>query len=71
MVTAGESITVSFLVSHQAQSRVGAIISRVSQGSLRLNQAGGFSYTPTSNYNGEDSFSYRVSGGQGAQQWAL
>jgi serine protease AprX len=35
----------------------------VSHGTLALNTNGSFSYTPTSNYNGTDSFAYKVSDG--------
>lgn len=38
----------------------------VSHGTLSLNSNGGFTYTPTSNYTGQDSFTYRARDSQGA-----
>ncbi len=39
------------------------LVSGPSHGSLTLNPDGSFTYTPNSNFNGEDSFTYRVSDG--------
>ncbi len=39
------------------------LVSGPSHGSLKLNADGSFSYTPTANYNGADSFTYRVHDG--------
>ncbi len=41
-------------------------LTNVSHGSLALNSDGSFSYTPNSNFNGVDSFTYQVSDGNGA-----
>jgi large repetitive protein len=40
------------------------LVSGPSHGSLTLNANGSFSYTPTANYNGSDSFSYNAFDGQ-------
>ena len=40
-----------------------ALVSDVSNGSLTLNPNGSFTYTPTTNFNGADSFTYRASDG--------
>jgi VCBS repeat-containing protein len=40
-----------------------SLVSNVSHGSLILNANGTFTYTPTGNYNGPDSFTYRASDG--------
>jgi VCBS repeat-containing protein len=39
------------------------LVSNVSSGSLTLNNNGSFTYTPSPNYNGNDSFSYRANDG--------
>ena len=46
-------------------------VSGVSNGVLVLNANGSFSYTPTANFNGTDSFTYRVSDGQGGTDTAV
>ncbi len=40
-----------------------ALIGNVSHGTLALNADGSFVYTPTANYNGSDSFTYRANDG--------
>ncbi len=40
------------------------LVSNVSYGELTLNTTGGFTYTPTANYYGTDSFTYRAYDGQ-------
>jgi VCBS repeat-containing protein len=40
------------------------LVSNTSNGTLTLNANGSFSYTPTANYNGPDSFTYKASDGQ-------
>src|SRR5437762_1890048 len=40
------------------------LVSQPAHGTLTLNSNGSFSYTPATNYNGPDSFSYRASDGQ-------
>ncbi len=42
-----------------------SLVADVSNGSLTLNSDGGFTYTPTTDYNGTDSFVYEVSDGRG------
>ena len=39
------------------------LVSNVTKGSLNLNANGGFTYTPNTNYNGSDSFTYRARDG--------
>ncbi|MBI1375792.1 MAG: tandem-95 repeat protein, partial [Phycisphaera sp.] len=39
------------------------LVDDVSHGSLTLNDDGSFTYTPTGNYNGEDSFTYKANDG--------
>ena len=39
------------------------LISNVTKGTLSLNTNGGFTYTPNTNYNGSDSFTYRPTDG--------
>src|SRR5665213_376261 len=39
------------------------LVTNVSQGSLSLGTNGGFTYTPNTNFNGSDSFTYRASDG--------
>ena len=46
-----------------AASLSAALISGPAHGSLTLNTNGSFSYTPTTNYNGPDSFTYKVNDG--------
>jgi VCBS repeat-containing protein len=41
------------------------VVSNVSYGTLNLNADGTFSYTPTADYNGSDSFTYRVTDANG------
>jgi VCBS repeat-containing protein len=41
------------------------LVSDVSSGSLSLNADGSFTYTPSADFDGEDSFTYEVSDGQG------
>ncbi len=40
------------------------LVTGPAHGTLTLNTNGGFNYTPTNNYNGPDSFTYRASDGQ-------
>src|SRR5207249_7993711 len=40
------------------------LVSGPAHGTLGLSTNGGFTYTPTNNYNGPDSFTYRASDGQ-------
>ncbi len=40
-----------------------AVVAGPSHGVLTLGPAGGFTYTPAANYNGPDSFTYRVNDG--------
>src|SRR5207244_1113381 len=40
------------------------LVSQPALGSLDLNSNGSFSYTPASNYNGTDSFTYKANDGQ-------
>jgi VCBS repeat-containing protein len=40
-----------------------ALVSNVSHGTLSLNANGGFTYTPSGNFTGSDSFTYRASDG--------
>lgn len=40
------------------------LVTNVSDGNLSLNSNGSFSYTPLTNYNGSDSFSYKIWDGQ-------
>ncbi|MGZ8350977.1 MAG: Ig-like domain-containing protein [Allosphingosinicella sp.] len=42
---------------------IAALVTDVTHGALVLNPNGSFSYTPFANYNGPDSFSYRVNDG--------
>ncbi|GAB5388064.1 MAG: tandem-95 repeat protein [Alphaproteobacteria bacterium] len=53
----GDSLTVS-------------LVSDVSDGSLTLNSNGSFSYTGDANFNGADSFTYRISDGNGGTDTA-
>jgi VCBS repeat-containing protein len=39
------------------------LVSNVTKGTLNLNANGGFTYTPNTNYNGSDSFTYRARDG--------
>jgi len=41
------------------------VIDNVTHGTLTLNQNGGFTYTPSPNYNGPDGFTYRSGDGNG------
>src|SRR5205823_6131933 len=41
-----------------------ALVTNVGHGSLTLNGDGSFTYTPTLNYNGPDSFTYKASDGR-------
>jgi uncharacterized repeat protein (TIGR01451 family) len=50
----------------EGQTLTAVVVSGPAHGSLTLNANGSFAYTPTPNYNGPDSFTYRVSDG-GAQ----
>lgn len=43
-----------------------SLVSGTAHGSLLLNADGSFSYTPQANYNGVDSFSYKLGDGHGA-----
>lgn len=43
-----------------------SLVSGTAHGNLLLNADGSFSYTPQANYNGADSFSYKVNDGHGA-----
>src|SRR5665213_1397350 len=45
------------------QALTALLVTNVSQGSLRLGTNGGFTYTPNTNFNGSDSFTYRASDG--------
>ncbi len=45
-------------------------VTTTSNGSLTLNADGSFTYTPTANFNGTDSFVYQVTDGQGSEQTA-
>ena len=45
-------------------SLTAVLVSTVSHGTLTLTNNGGFTYTPTTNYNGSDSFTYKASDGQ-------
>lgn len=47
----------------QNQAITAILVDSVAHGTLALNADGSFSYTPTANYSGEDSFSYKVSDG--------
>ena len=40
-----------------------AVVTGPAHGTLALNANGSFTYTPTANYNGADSFTYRASDG--------
>jgi VCBS repeat-containing protein len=40
------------------------LVSQPSHGTLTFNSSGSFSYTPATNYNGSDSFTYQASDGQ-------
>ena len=44
-------------------SLTAVLVSGASHGTLTLNADGSFSYTPTADYNGSDSFTYKVSDG--------
>jgi len=48
-----------------------AVLASVSHGSLTLNANGSFTYTPTPNYTGPDSFTYTVSDGSGGEDTGL
>ncbi len=48
-----------------------SLVSGVSHGSLTLNANGSFTYTPSANYFGADSFSYAVSDGRGGTDTAV
>ena len=45
------------------ESRILSDMSDVSHGTLLLNSDGSFSYTPAANYNGTDTFTFKVSDG--------
>ena len=47
-----------------------ALVDEVENGSLTLNPDGSFSYEPNANYNGPDSFTYKVSDGKGGTNTA-
>ena len=47
----------------EADSLVAALVAGPAHGTLTLNPDGSFSYTPSANYNGADSFTYRASDG--------
>ena len=44
-------------------SLTAVLVTGPTHGTLTLNSNGSFTYTPTANYNGPDSFTYRVSDG--------
>src|SRR5437762_5105249 len=44
---------------------VAALVSGPAHGSLALNPNGALTYTPAANFNGTDSFTYKVNDGQG------
>jgi VCBS repeat-containing protein len=46
-----------------ADTLTAVLVNTVAHGSLVLNANGGFTYTPTANYNGADSFTYRANDG--------
>jgi hypothetical protein len=45
------------------QALTALLVTNVSQGNLSLNTNGGFTYTPNTNFNGSDSFTYRACDG--------
>src|SRR5204863_219821 len=45
-------------------SLTAVLVTGPSHGTLTLNANGSFTYTPSSNYNGSDSFTYRANDGQ-------
>jgi hypothetical protein len=47
----------------EASALTAAVVTGPAHGTLTLNASGSFSYTPASNYNGPDSFTYRASDG--------
>lgn len=47
------------------QSLTASLVAQPQHGNVTLNANGSFSYTPSANYNGPDSFSYRASDGTG------
>ncbi|WP_157359932.1 tandem-95 repeat protein [Caldimonas brevitalea] len=47
-----------------------AIVAGPAHGSVSVNADGSFSYTPVADFNGSDSFTYRVSDGQGGSELA-
>ncbi|MEI6501576.1 MAG: Ig-like domain-containing protein, partial [Armatimonadota bacterium] len=49
-------------------SLTAAVVTQPSHGTLTLNANGSFTYTPTANYHGPDSFSYRANDGTAASQ---
>ncbi|MFN7572238.1 MAG: tandem-95 repeat protein, partial [Betaproteobacteria bacterium] len=51
-------------------SLTAALVTGAAHGTVVLNSDGSFSYTPNANFNGADSFTYRVSDGQGGSTTA-
>ena len=45
-----------------------ALVADPAHGTLTLNADGSFTYTPTANYNGPDTFTYRATDGAPRQQ---
>ena len=48
---------------NSSQTLTATVVTQPAHGTLTLNANGSFLYTPTANYNGPDSFAYRVSDG--------
>ena len=58
-------------INPSASTLTAAVATTTQHGTLALNSNGGFTYTPTNNYVGADTFAYRVSDGISSDQQAL
>ena len=76
MVSAGTTVIAApGVLSNDINPSTGTLTAQVAtsvlHGTLVLNSNGGFTYTPTTNYVGTDTFTYRVSDGVSSDQVAL
>ena len=52
-----------------ATTLTAALVGGPAHGTLTLNADGSFTYTPTANYNGTDSFTYKANDGTSTRTW--
>ncbi len=62
-VTAANGVLKNDTDPNSSQTMTAAVVTQPAHGTLTLNANGSLIYTPTANYNGPDSFTYRVSDG--------